>query len=47
MIGYCDGLSAGRHELQIWLEPFPEGSQGDCHTGWHKTKWMLEVEEIN
>jgi len=53
VVGYCSGLAAGQHEIQIWVEPSTDTRPGglsypgsDCFTGWIST-WMLEAEEVN
>jgi len=50
VVGYCGGLAAGSHEIQIWVEPTTEVNGvfdgSDCYTGWNST-WMLEAEEVN
>jgi len=53
VVGYCSGLAAGSHEIQIWVEQTvdqnpgaPTYSGSDCYTGWNST-WMLEAEEVN
>jgi len=47
--GYCRGVSAGTHEIQVWVSPTVNGATAyvgsDCYTGWNST-WMLESEEI-
>lgn len=47
--GYCDGLLAGTHQVQIWVHPNltdGSGSDGTCYTGLRNSRWTLEVEEI-
>jgi len=47
--GYCGGVSAGPHEIQVWVSPTVNGATSyvgsDCHTGWGTT-WTLESEEV-
>jgi len=52
--GYCAGLLAGQHEVQVWVGPSsgsPSPTPGfsyvgsDCSTGF-KTTWTLESEEV-
>jgi len=45
ILAYCEGLTVGQHEAQVWLESFPELAQFICFTGWLATRWYLEVEE--
>jgi hypothetical protein len=47
VVGYCDGISAGSHQVQIWVNSSPGYSGVDCYTGWQGSRWMLEVEEVN
>jgi len=44
--GYCAGLPAGQHEIQVWVRPTLAVYAGsNCFTGWHTT-WTLESEEV-
>ena len=47
LVGYFKGLSAGSHEIQIWVGPTPGYSNCDCFTGWPSGTWVLEAEEVN
>lgn len=46
IVGYCDGMSAGSHEIQIWVGTTPGRPPSDCHTGWNNSTWVIEVEEV-
>jgi len=45
--GYCKGLKAGAHKVQVWVQHTPHYS-GDCYTGWYSNQvsWTLETEEV-
>jgi len=44
--GYCAGLPAGQHEIQVWVRPtFALYVGSNCFTGWYTT-WTLESEEV-
>jgi len=43
--GYCAGLLAGQHEVQVWVGPAVSYVGSDCGTGW-ETTWTLESEEV-
>ncbi|MDH5547561.1 MAG: hypothetical protein OEZ43_18420 [Gammaproteobacteria bacterium] len=45
VFGYCEGLDAGVHEIQVWVGQAPGYSGSDCATGWNTT-WTLEAEEV-
>ncbi len=46
VVGYCQGIASGVHEIQIWSGPVPGYSQGDCMTGWQGSTWVIEAEEV-
>ena len=51
IIGYCENISKGKHNIQIWVGPHPgdnEYSYKDsyCATGWGNNRWTLEALEI-
>ena len=46
IFGYCEGLTVGTHEIQVWVSSTPGTTSGaDCYTGWNTT-WTLEAEEV-
>lgn len=45
-VGYFKGLSAGVHEIQIWVSSTPGYSNSDCFTGWNNNTWVIEAEEV-
>lgn len=44
--GYCEGLSAGPHTVQIYVGDTPGFSNSDCFTGWNDQRWTIEAEEV-
>jgi len=46
--GYCRGIRAGRHRLQVYVMPTPGYRGSDCYTGWYSNQmsWTLETEEV-
>ena len=49
LVGYCEGVGVGFHDLGVRVSNFVPESQtslGDCYTGWASSHWILEVEEI-
>ena len=46
VIGYCEGVSSGEHEIQVWVGDIPGITKGDCKTGWNNSRWVLEAEEV-
>jgi hypothetical protein len=48
VMGYARGVSAGVHEIQIWLVAHPHngGRATDVYTGWSGSTWSLEAEEV-
>ena len=44
--GYCEDISAGEHEIQIWVGKVPSYNQGNCGTGWNDSRWTIEAEEV-
>lgn len=46
VVGYYQGLSAGSHQIQIWVGPAPGFPLTDCYTGWNNSTWVLEAEEV-
>merc|ERR1711998_499844 len=48
LLGYCDGVPAGKHELRVLVGQSPGYSGSDCYTGWTaKSSWLLETREIH
>lgn len=47
LVGYFKGLTAGTHEIQVWVGPTPGYSNCDCYTGFSNSTWVLEAEEVN
>lgn len=47
IIGYFQGLSAGSHQIQVWVSAVPGWSVYDAYTGWSSATWVIEVEEVN
>ncbi len=45
VFGYCEGLTAGSYQIQVWVSTAPGYSDADCHTGWN-ARWTLEAEEV-
>lgn len=46
MVGYCNGLEAGDHKVEVHVSTTPGLHHSDCFTGWHSARWILEAEEI-
>ncbi len=46
VFGYCEGIAAGNHEIQVWVSATPGYSGSDCYTGWSGTRWTIEAEEV-
>ena len=49
IIGYCDDIEIGGHEIQVWAEPHPSNkvySDSNCYTGWNESRWTIETGEI-
>jgi len=48
ILGYCRGLTAGRHNLEVWVQNTPGYGGNPCYTGWYsqQTSWTLEAEEV-
>jgi hypothetical protein len=46
LIGTCFGLTAAAHQVQVWVQPTPGYSGGDCYTGWNNQYWTIEAEEV-
>jgi len=46
MVGYCTGLEAGDHKVEVHVSTTPGLHSSDCFTGWHSARWILEAEEI-
>ena len=47
ILGYATGVTAGDHEIQIWVGPVPAGtSLADAHTGWSSSRWTIEAQEV-
>lgn len=44
--GYCEGISAGVNEIQVWVAPVPGQPVGNCSVGWNNSRWTLEAEEV-
>lgn len=47
VVGYFQGLSAGSHQIQVWVSAVPGFPLFDAYTGWSNTTWVIEVEEVN
>jgi hypothetical protein len=48
LLGYCDGVPAGKHSLKVFVGQSPGYSGSDCYTGWtSKSSWVLEGREIH
>ncbi|MEN9868529.1 MAG: hypothetical protein RL748_4119, partial [Pseudomonadota bacterium] len=45
VFGYATGVSAGAHEIQIWVGPIP-GWGLDAYTGWLDSRWTIEAQEV-
>jgi hypothetical protein len=43
--GFCDGLAAGAHTLQVTVGP-GGGPPTDCFTGFNNSRWVLAAEEV-
>ncbi|CAE7517594.1 Cthrc1 [Symbiodinium natans] len=46
MVGYCDGVDAGDHKVDVHVSTTPGYGHCDCHTGWHNSHYLLEAEEV-
>ncbi|MDP7457162.1 MAG: hypothetical protein QGH47_00405 [Candidatus Woesearchaeota archaeon] len=49
VFGYCEGLSAGDHQFQVYVSSHPAATayaNSNCYTGWHNSRWTLEAEEV-
>jgi hypothetical protein len=46
VVGYCEGIAAGSHEIQVWVGPPPSQVVANCYTGWYESRWTLEAEEV-
>lgn len=46
ILGYAQGLSVGDHQIQIWIGPSPGYPVADFYTGWNKSRWTIEAEEV-
>jgi hypothetical protein len=47
IVGYCQGLEKGEHEIQVWIVKMDVvyGSVGRCTTGHLGSRWTIEAEE--
>lgn len=45
VLGYCEGLSEGMHQITVLVTPIIEDS--DCFTGVNSARWVIEVEEVH
>jgi len=47
VIAYCDGISTGEHEVQVWVGTSPGHVDSECTTGSGAgSTWVLEAEEV-
>jgi hypothetical protein len=50
VMGYAKGVTAGVHEIQVWIvaHPYNKGKEKetDASTGWSDSTWSIEAEEI-
>ena len=46
IVGYCDMVPAGNHQIQVWVGGVNTWPQSDCFTGWFNSTWVIEVEEV-
>ena len=46
VVGYCDGIASGKHQIQVWVSSTPGYPGTDCATGWFDARWTLEAEEV-
>ncbi len=46
VVGYCEGLAAGAHTIQVFVGSTPGYSGADCYTGWSNSRWVIESEEV-
>ncbi len=46
VVGYCEGITAGTHEIQVWVGAVGGSPDGDCYTGWSGSRWTIEAEEV-
>jgi len=47
--GYCEGINAGTHEIQVWVhmhEDYVGKSSSVCRTGTYETTWTIEAQEV-
>lgn len=47
LVGYCSGIPAGTHQIQIWVSNVPGQQFGYVLTGWSDSTWVIECEEVN
>ena len=46
IVGYVDNLPAGTYTIQVYVNHTPGYSYGEFWTGWEKSRWVLEAEEV-
>jgi len=47
LMGFCDGISAGNHKMQIMVGQTPGYSGSDCYTGWQASStWVMDAREV-
>ncbi len=45
ILGYAIGISAGDHEIQVWIGPVDDRGF-DAVTGWSDSRWTIEAQEV-
>jgi len=43
--GFCEGLSAGTYEIQVWIHTYP-GGYVSFQVGHETSRWTIEAEEV-
>ncbi|MCP4105252.1 MAG: hypothetical protein GY749_06910 [Desulfobacteraceae bacterium] len=46
VVGYCQGITSGEHEIQIRTGTVSEYPVGDIDIGYKYSTWVIEVEEV-
>ena len=46
LVGYCDGLAAGAHTLQVFVQNSPNFAGSQCFTGWVDTGAATTLEAL-
>lgn len=46
VVGYCEGLAAGPHTIEVEVTNTLAGAPADCYTGYSASRWVIESEEV-